>query len=237
MEPLHPEDAASFARLAAVLRSEPTTAKTLERVVELAVETIPGCDYAGITLTHPDRLEAPASTDPLVEALNLAQHELGEGPCLDTARTEEVHLIRDTTSDPRWPNWAQKAAAVGVNSVLSVKLDAPTKVAGALNVYAKALDAFDEDAVLTTQIFAVHASHAVSGVQQGEALTTALLTRHSIGMAQGMLRMRYGLSEDQAFKFLTRISQSENIKLRDVAQRIITELARHTWPEAHGPPE
>jgi GAF domain-containing protein len=230
MEPLSPGDAASFARLAGELRSESSTAETLHRVVELAVRTVPGCDYAGITLTHPDRLEAPASTDPLVEVLNVAQHELQQGPCLDTARTEELHLIRDTSADTRWPAWSQQAAASGVNTVLSVKLDVPKRVAGALNLYAKAVDAYDEDTIVTAQIFATHVGHAVNGVRKVEGLTTAMQTRHQIGMAQGMLRMRYGLTEEQAFAFLARVSQAENIKLRDVANRIIDELAGHTWP-------
>jgi transcriptional regulator with GAF, ATPase, and Fis domain len=230
MEPLHPGDAASFAQLAGELRSEPTTAETLHRVVELAVRTVPGCDYAGITMTHPDRMEAPASTDPLVEVLNLAQHELRQGPCLDTARTEHLHLIRDTSADTRWPAWSQQASAAGVNSVMSVKLDVPKRVAGALNLYSKALDAYDEDTVVTAQIFAAHVTHAVNSVNKVQGLMTAMQTRHQIGMAQGMLRMRYGLTEEQAFAFLARLSQAENIKLRDVANRIVDELAGHTWP-------
>jgi AmiR/NasT family two-component response regulator len=50
-------------------------------------------------------------------------------------------------------------------------------------------------------------------------------TRHQIGMAQGMLRLRYGLSEEQAFQFLVRTSSHSNMKLPQVAVRVTDELA------------
>ena len=57
-----------------------------------------------------------------------------------------------------------------------------------------------------------------------------MATRHQIGMAQGMLMLRYGLNEDQAFHFLSRTSQDRNVKLRDIATRVVQELARGGWP-------
>jgi AmiR/NasT family two-component response regulator len=50
-------------------------------------------------------------------------------------------------------------------------------------------------------------------------------------MAQGMLMTRYRLSEEQAFRFLSRVSQQENVKLRSVAERVVAEIAR----EGQGP--
>jgi hypothetical protein len=49
-----------------------------------AVDTVPGADYAGITLTDRDEnLSTPAATDPLVQRLDALQYVLMEGPCLD----------------------------------------------------------------------------------------------------------------------------------------------------------
>ena len=42
--------AAKFAEVARSLSGEPTVTKTLQRIVELAVETIDGCDAAGLLL-------------------------------------------------------------------------------------------------------------------------------------------------------------------------------------------
>jgi AmiR/NasT family two-component response regulator len=57
--------------------------------------------------------------------------------------------------------------------------------------------------------------------QQIANLQAALETRHTIGLAQGLLMGRYGLTEDQAFAYLARISQDRNVKLRELARRLV----------------
>jgi hypothetical protein len=49
------DDAEAFARLSRELLAEPQTEQTFQRVVEMAVQVVPRCDYAGITLRHKDR--------------------------------------------------------------------------------------------------------------------------------------------------------------------------------------
>lgn len=44
--------------------------------------------------------------------------------------------------------------------------------------------------------------------------------KHRIGIAQGILMSRYDISKDAAFQVLRRYSNSMNIKLRDVAERV-----------------
>jgi AmiR/NasT family two-component response regulator len=46
-------------------------------------------------------------------------------------------------------------------------------------------------------------------------------SRHVIGMAQGILMERYGLDEQQAFAFLSRVSSHENRKLRELATEVV----------------
>jgi AmiR/NasT family two-component response regulator len=64
-----------------------------------------------------------------------------------------------------------------------------------------------------------------------EQLKAALVSRQMIGVAQGMLMLRYGLSLDRTFEYLSRRSQDENIKLRVVAETVIDELTAEGWPE------
>jgi GAF domain-containing protein len=228
---LNPDDAAAFARLSQEMAGEPDTEQTVQRVVELAQQSIPGCDFAGFTLTHKDHLETAAATDPVIARLDQAQHDLGEGPCLAAARNEETYLIRDTLDEPRWPRWAAAAAEVGIRSVLSVQLTGPEHLHAAMNLYSTTVDAYDEDAILTAQIYATHAGNAIAATNQSDQLQTALRTRHLIGLAQGMLMMRYSLTEEQAFRFLARNSQDTNTKLRDVATKLIAELRKQGWPK------
>ena len=44
--------------------------------------------------------------------------------------------------------------------------------------------------------------------------------------------LRYGLTEEQSFRFLSRNSQDANIKLREIAARVIDELGPQRWPES-----
>jgi AmiR/NasT family two-component response regulator len=52
-------------------------------------------------------------------------------------------------------------------------------------------------------------------------LHTALETRHTIGLAQGLLMARYDLTSEQAFDYLRRSSQDGNVKLRRLADRVV----------------
>ncbi len=48
-------------------------------------------------------------------------------------------------------------------------------------------------------------------------------SRHTIGIAQGVLAVRYDISYERAFQVLHRLSNDRNIKLRDLAQQILDE--------------
>jgi GAF domain-containing protein len=203
---LHPEDAAEFARLSNELASEPDTEQTVQRVIELAQASIPGCDFAGFTLTRPDRLETAAATDPLIAVLDQAQHELAQGPCLEAAHTEETYLISNTETETRWPLWCARAAEQGIHSVLSVQLTGPDHLHAAMNLYSKSVDAFEPDTIFAAQIYAAHAGNAIAAANQVEQLQTALQTR---------------LTETQAFGVLSRRSQEANVKLRIIASDLV----------------
>ena len=222
---LTPDDAATFARISLELAREPDMVQTVQRVVELAQQHIPGCDYAGFTLTRRDSLETAAATDPVIAELDQAQHDLNEGPCLSAALTDQTYLIRDTTRDQRWPRWSAKAAETGILTVLSVRLVGPAPLHAAMNLYSKTVDAYDDDAIITAEIYAAHAGTAISAARKQDHLETAMQSRHLIGVAQGLLMQRYGISEQAAFQVLSRQSQEGNIKLRDVARRVV-ELAQ-----------
>lgn len=223
MSPLRSYDAAAFARISQDLLALPEVEHTLQQVVDLAVESIDGCDFAGISMRHGTKVDTPAASDPLVNQLDGAQYELREGPCLDAVFVDDVFVIEDMNGEDRWPRWAPRAASLGVQSVLSVRLATATDVVGGLNLYSKELFAYDEDQILTASIYAAHAASAIAATGQIGGLNTALQTRHKIGIAQGLLMQRYQLTEDQAFKFLARISQDANVKLHDVATKVIAE--------------
>lgn len=54
--------------------------------------------------------------------------------------------------------------------------------------------------------------------------------RATINQAVGMLMLRYGLNSAQAFRVMTSVSQNANIKLRDLAERLVAKAQEVDTP-------
>ncbi|HEU4946372.1 MAG TPA: GAF and ANTAR domain-containing protein [Kribbella sp.] len=225
MVELNPQVAATadaFARLAVELHDTTGIEETVDAVVQFALQAL-NCSYAGVALaTKGQRPEVPAATDPVVAEIYLLQMTTQRGP-LATAMTERTTiLIRDTATDTRWPEWAERVAELGVRSVLDVPLATGSRsTMGVLGLYSAEPDAFSADDEAVAHILAQHASVAVATARQEASLAEAIDARKLIGQAMGILMERFDLDGDQAFAVLKRYSQDNNLKLRDVAQFLI----------------
>lgn len=215
--------ATQLARMSLDLQAQQDEPLTLERIVELAVQAVPGCDWAGVSLrSRRSPAEPAAATDQRVGEADELQRLLSEGPCYDTSLSGEVHIAVDTRVDQQWPEWSPRVAELGIMSVLSVQLrGAAGELFGALNLYASEVDAFSRNDLDEALLFAVHAGGALSQSRELTGLREALRSRHLIGVAQGILMQRYDLTLDQAFAVLSRHSQDSNIKLRELAEQIV----------------
>jgi len=211
-----------FADMALELHSEPSAERTVDRIVEYAKAGM-RCDDAGILLVHSRRrIETAASTSERSERAHLLQTELDEGPCLDALLDGEPHyLILDTTTDERWPRWGPKVAEeLGIRSAVSVRLETRQRRYGSLNLYSSEPAAFGPDDIAVASIFGRHASIALATSQETDGLQKAMDARKVIGIAMGILMERYAIDADRAFDVLQRTSQTQNVKLRDVAQQL-----------------
>lgn len=211
----------TFADIARALLSEETVEGTLQRIAKLAVETIDGCDYAGMTLVKGGRMTTPASTADVPTTVDAIEIESGEGPCLDAIREHDVFHTDDLAQEKRWPSFARRAVEeTQVRSMLSFRLFIAEDTMGALNLYSKRPGAFDDDDRTVGSVFAAHAAVALSTAQHAQQMEEALQSRDTIGQAKGILMARQGVTADQAFDMLRRGSQRLNIKLRELAQRV-----------------
>lgn len=61
---------------------------------------------------------------------------------------------------------------------------------------------------------------AYADAQKLDHMSTGMATRDLIGQAKGILMERHKLTADQAFRLLTRASQTTNRKLRDIAEEL-----------------
>jgi transcriptional regulator with GAF, ATPase, and Fis domain len=230
-----------FSKMSRILFAARSGQATLDEVIRLAAATIEGCDYAGIFLLDGDTVTTPVHTDPIVAEVDLLQHHIGEGPCLDALTQRTIFYADDLHDDARWPRFGPQAAARGMRSLLAVPLSANSML-GALNLYAHYPSAFGvldrARAVLLAALAAVAFTSARSHEdddRRSANLHAALTTREMIGQAQGILMERERVTADQAFGILRRASQHLNIKLREVAQGLVETGERPDTGDA-GPP-
>jgi len=210
-----------FAAMAKVLLDEPDVEETLGSIVEYANQTLE-CDFAGVLLVRARKvIETAAATDPVIERADKLQMECQEGPCLEAIWHHDTIVVDDTRQERRWPIFAPMVAELGLRSILSVRLATSGQTLGALNLYSGTARVFDDDDVAVAQVFAQHASVALATAQKEEGLRRAIDARNLIGQAQGILMERYGLPASKAFAVLRRYSQDNNVKLRQVAERLI----------------
>jgi GAF domain-containing protein len=202
----------------------------LQMVADLTKTVMPGNPEASVLLLAKDQPNTVSSTGELATDLDESQYETGQGPCLHAARTGEVTEIRDTRADDRWPDYTPRAVEHGNLSSLSIPLaiDQDAQVSGALNIYARRPDAFDEASRSVATRFAPYAAVAAGNLyayqsarDMADNLQTALESRAVIDQAKGILMERYKLTPDQAFQLLARVSMTTNRKLRDIADHLV----------------
>jgi hypothetical protein len=195
--------------------------QTLANITAAAVDVLPEVRYASISVKHADgRLETFAPTESFLLELDAAQYELQEGPCYESA-VNTMHVAAPFLGeDIRFPRYAPVAVSYGIQAQAGIRLyDAPASN-GALNLYADEPGSFQDFDVLS-ELFAHQSAVALAYARQVGQLQDAIATRQVIGQAVGVVMERYKLEDARAFGLLTKLSSTENIKLRDLAQQLI----------------
>jgi GAF domain-containing protein len=217
--------------LSQFLVTEATLGETLQRVADITMAAMPGAEFCGISmLDQQGRPTTAIFTDEESPVIDAAQYASGKGPCLDAWRTKKVVRIDDMTlAGDTYPEFSVVALEHGVLSMLSLPLVSGDDGLGAMNMYARMQQGFSADdeeigseLVTTASVVLANASAYWSAYELSEHLTEAMKSRSVIEQAKGMLMARSeNLTAEDAFDLLRRASQRENVKLRDIAQRIV----------------
>ncbi len=227
----------SLRDLAGLVTDSMPLAELLTRVATFAAHAIPGAEGAGVTLLRLDRVEnmveAMAASAPFVREIDAIQYDaVREGPCITAAFERRIVRSGALDSEPLWPRFGPRVGAAGVHSALSLPLLIKDRVVGAINVYARPRDAFDDSAAELGELFAAPAAVAVHNAQVlwqartlVEQLERAITNRPVIDQAIGIVRSRTGASAEEAMTRLRALSQSEHVKLIDIARRIVDQAA------------
>ncbi|MTB87222.1 ANTAR domain-containing protein [Aeromicrobium sp. zg-629] len=195
-------------------------AAALTSLAALAAESIPGVDFASITVHVDGGFRTVAATDALANECDQLQYDVGEGPCVAAVTHERLVLVNDLVHAEPFSHYGPLAARRGVGSQAAVQLTHTDQVAG-LNLYSRRRGAFDELTTHLVELFASYGAVLLRSAHQVEHLSRAVDSRQDIGAAVGILMERYGLDWDRAFGFLVRNSQHRNVKLRVLAQQVL----------------
>ena len=210
-----------LADFAVGMAEAPTLDDALQRALELAIDIVPGCEQAGISLQRDRHVETPASVGPLAQACDRLQEQLGRGPCVTALREADVVRIDDILVDDRWPDFAEGAAQLGLRSMFACRLATTREVLGALNLYSSEPYAFDADSENLALGYATHVGLALSAIDKEKNLRKAMDSREIIGQAMGILMERHRIIASQAFDLMVHVSQRSNVKLRAIAEELV----------------
>ncbi|GAB3252357.1 GAF and ANTAR domain-containing protein [Kineococcus gypseus] len=215
--------------LAGVLIAERSLDDVLTDVVRLAREALPGAESVSITLLRGDEAFTAAHDGRMALDADELQYERGYGPCVDAGRAGQVFLVEDMATDERWPDYSARAAAAGVGSSLSLPLPVLGRSVGGLNCYSSRPRAFGPEEVELGQEVAAFVAVAVANAdasarsaQDAENMRRAMASRAVIEQAKGVLVERHRITPEQAFTLLTHASQRTNVKLREVAEQLVS---------------
>jgi GAF domain-containing protein len=177
-----------------------------------------------------DKVSTSVATHEVAQRADDHQYRTDEGPCLEAVRTGEIYKIDDMSGETRWPHFAPRAAQEGVTSSYSMPLVVGGRILGALNLYSLH-SRFGADDERVGQAFARQAAIALANAQAYQKtrdlvdqLNEALQSRDVIGQAKGILMAQESITADVAFERLRTMSQSGNVKLRELAQHIVDSM-------------
>ncbi|WP_094272969.1 GAF and ANTAR domain-containing protein [Rhodococcus sp. OK302] len=221
------EPAAVFAALAQILYSAEDSAEVYNAICSAAVELIPGCDHASLMLRRGKTNVTVAASDEIAAYADELERATGEGPCIDALETDLPQLESDLRTPNQWPEFAQKAVSeTPIRGSMGFRLMVDRRKFGALNLFSDTPGAFSKDVADQAVVLTSFASVAVTALSRGEdsdSLRRGLASNREIGQAVGLLMALHRVSEDKAIDTLIRTSQEMNVKVADLARKVIVD--------------
>ncbi|MET0862803.1 MAG: GAF and ANTAR domain-containing protein [Nakamurella sp.] len=165
----------------------------------------------------------------LARDVDLIQYRIGTGPCLNALHHGVGMYVPDLGSDDRWGEYGPQAAARGAASCVSVPVFVGDRPAAVVKIYSSEIDGLTAE----QQAVAIEVGPEVAGgvglakhltrqAQQLDDRIAAMTTRRSIDVAIGVLMQQQQCSANTAFGMLRNTSQTQNKKIRDVAEELIS---------------
>lgn len=225
---LHPVVRRAVDGLSDDVRSLKPGTDVLQLFVDRAVSDLPSVDHASVTLLNgKGRISTLVASDPVAFEIDRLQYKYHEGPCYEAVHGGRYLVATDLTQDGRWPTFGPMAVERGVRALLAFEVVHDTTRNTALNFGSSEPDGFGDSVELVEQ-FVGQTTLAMSLGQTVGDLQQAVESRQTIGSAIGIVMERFQVDEESAFRYLARLSMTENTKLREVAERLVRDTSQRS---------
>lgn len=222
--------AAAFTELSDVRRQDFDADAYTDTLARHSVDLL-DVDAAGWLLAGENgRLEVAGAMTDAVRLLQVIQLRAGEGPAVESFRTQHAVTVGDVAVERRWEAFRTAAQGAGFAGVHALPLHLRGETVGALCLFRRqAGELAKEQLAIGTALVRVATGYLLLQRAVGRAeklsqqLQTALNSRVTIEQAKGILAERRGTSLDNAFEMMRAFARRNRRRLNDVACAVVTD--------------
>jgi hypothetical protein len=219
------ESSALFAHLAGIVYAQADFDEVYSSICVKAPLLVDGCDHASLMLLRRDRFVTVAISDEVARRVDELERANREGPCMDAIVDETPQLESDLTSASQWPQLAKAVVLeTPVRGAAGFRIIIEENKVGALNLFsdssgALTMTSMNQGIILAS--FAAVALAAVGNREKADTLAGGLATNREIGKAIGLMMAFHKVSDAAAYEILRNASQDTNLKVSDVARKVV----------------
>ncbi|MDN4609908.1 GAF and ANTAR domain-containing protein [Arthrobacter burdickii] len=185
----------------------------------------------GVTYRHRSLATTVACSSDEARILDEIQYGFGDGPCLHAISTGSTVIVDDVRTDGRWPEYFEAVAGHEYFAMMGVPLVLGPEGGAALNFYGASPSTFTSSAQALAEGFATQAAKALQMVLRvsqhantSSNLRAAMESRTTIDIAIGIIMGQNRCTQAEAYTMLSRASNAQNVKVREIAQRIVSGI-------------
>jgi hypothetical protein len=198
----------------------------LHKLTTVVSRLLPGCCAASVSVWDAGRIGRSSVSHIDLAVLRALPRSPSEDPERQAFSLRQVVAIPDTLNPAGWRSFGVAAAAFGIRSAVFHAAEAgPMDVT--FGCYATRPHAFDgcDLASLAGQagVALRQAGLYEELAGQAHALRLAMVSRSTIDQAAGIIMAEQSCTPERALAELRRLSNDENMKLADLARRLVSE--------------
>jgi hypothetical protein len=201
--------------------------RALDRLAMLAARQVAACSGADAAAWQHGELTAAAASHPDLAGLVEVQRAAGSGPMVSAMTAPGPVHCADTLREERWPQYSAAALRCGVRCCVAIAHRAGDMTLTLVLSAARPNALSPDELPLAELLVALGGAMLGNATEYGDSRRTALQlvdaaqSRELVDQAKGMLMHALGCSADDALRRLRTISSQHNIKVTEVAARII----------------